>query len=89
MARKPAGGIVEHEALDGRVYRSLRFTAYGKREFQSLGPLSRAEAERALQHVLADVERGTWQPTRTVQAAPEPEPVPVPTVHRFAERGGS
>ncbi len=83
MARTPTGAVVEHEGRDGRTYRALRFTAYGKRRYVSLGALSAAEAERELRHVLADVERGTWQPARAVEAAPEPEPVP--TFHEFAE----
>jgi hypothetical protein len=60
MARKITGAVVEHQGRDGRTYRSLRFTAYGKRRYVSLGPISAAEAGRELRHALADVERGTW-----------------------------
>ena len=83
MARKATGTITEHTGKDGRTYRGLRFTAYGKRRFVSLGPITGAEAERELRHVLADVERGTWEP----QTAPDPPPErePAPTFHQYAE----
>jgi integrase len=84
MARKATGAIVEHASNDGRTYRALRFTAYGKRRFVSLGAVSEGEAQRELRHVLADVERGTWQPTAAVESPLELEPVP--TFHEFAEQ---
>jgi integrase len=83
MPRRPTGQIVEHDGTDGRIYRALRFTAYGKRRYVSLGPVSVAEAERDLRHVLADVERGVWQPP-----SPGPKPAeaePTPTFHEYAE----
>jgi integrase len=83
MARKAIGKVIEHEGKDGRTYRALRFTAYGRRRYVSLGALSAAEAERALRHTMADVERGTWQPPVAVEPPPEPEPIP--TFHQFAE----
>ncbi|HXM86140.1 MAG TPA: tyrosine-type recombinase/integrase [Solirubrobacteraceae bacterium] len=83
MSRRATGRIVEHAGKDGRVYRALRFTAYGKRRYLSLGPVAAAEAARELRHVLADVERGAWQPPRATSAPPEPEPIP--TFHQFAE----
>jgi hypothetical protein len=83
MARKATGTVVEHIGRDGGTYRALRFTAYGKRRFVSLGPIPRGEAERELRHALADVERGTWQPPQSVEAPPEPDPAP--TFHQFAE----
>ena len=43
MARKATGAVISHVGTDGRTFRSLRFTAYGKRRFLSLGPVS-AEA---------------------------------------------
>jgi integrase len=84
MARKIRGAIVEHTAKDGRVYRALRFTAYGRRQFASLGAVSRGDAERELRYVLTDIERGTWRPPQ--EANPPPEPEPVPTFHQFAEQ---
>lgn len=83
MARKVTGAVVEHTGRDGRTYRALRFTAYGRRRFVSLGPVSEGVAQRELRHTLADVERGTWQPV-VVEAPPEREPVP--TFHSFAEQ---
>jgi integrase len=84
MARKVRGAIVEHTGLDGRTYRALRFTAYGKRRYESLGPVSRGDAESALRHVLADLERGTWRPCEEAQAPSEPEPMP--TFREFTEQ---
>lgn len=84
MARRPTGSIVEHRGRDGRVYRALRFTAYSKRQFVNLGPVTHAAAERELRGVLADVERGIWQPPKP---ALTPEPVAeMPTFHAFAEQ---
>lgn len=84
MARKLTGAVVEHTGSDGRTYRALRFTAYGKRRYVSLGAVSAAEAARELRHVLADVDRGTWTEPRAVEAPPEPEAVP--TFHQLAEQ---
>ena len=83
MARKATGRVIEHEGTDGQTYRALRFTAYGRRRYVSLGAVSVGEAERALRHTMADVERGTWQPPIAVESPPEPEPIP--TFHQFAE----
>jgi integrase len=83
MARKATGKVIEHEGTDGRTYRALRFTAYGRRRYVSLGAVSAGEAERTLRHTMADVERGTWQPPIAVE--PPPEPDPIPTFHQFAE----
>jgi integrase len=74
--RPTTGSITEHVGKDGRTYRSLRFTAYGKRRRVPLGPVSLDEAERALAHAIADVERGTWR-TADVEVPPfEAERVP-------------
>jgi hypothetical protein len=83
MPRKATGKVIPHKGKDGRIYRSLRFTAYGERRFESLGPVTPEDAEKALEHTMADVERGKWQP-KLVQASPEPEPVP--TFHQWAEQ---
>ena len=64
---------------------ALRFRAYGRRLYQTLGSAEdgwdRQKAEQELRHVMAHVERGTWRP-------PEPEPTvdvnPDPTFHQFA-----
>jgi integrase len=82
MARPATGKVIEHNGKDGLTYRSLRFTAYGKRRYVSLGVVTTGEAERELRHILADVERGTWTPAAI---EPPPEPEQVPTFHAFAE----
>ncbi len=82
MARKPTGAVLSHTGNDGRTYRSLRFTAYGTRRFVSLGPVTEAEAQRKLRHVLADVERDKWEPER-IEAQREPEATK--TFHAYAE----
>ncbi|HUA12286.1 MAG TPA: tyrosine-type recombinase/integrase [Solirubrobacteraceae bacterium] len=66
--RPPTGSVVEHEGRDGLTYRSLRFTAYGKRRRVPLGAVSATEAQSALRHMLADVERGVWRPAAAAQA---------------------
>jgi integrase len=84
MARKATGQVIEPK--DGRGW-AIRFIAYGKRLFISLGSAeegwNRERAEAELRHVLADVERGIWKPH-------EPEPVEapaeVPTFHEFASQ---
>jgi integrase len=82
MPRPTVGSITEHHGKDGRTYRSLRFTAYGKRRRVPLGRVSAAEAESALRHVIADVERGTWKHSTTPEPPVEPESL---TFHEFAE----
>ncbi|HXN38699.1 MAG TPA: hypothetical protein VN892_11725 [Solirubrobacteraceae bacterium] len=83
MARPATGKVIEHQGRGGRTYRSLRFTAYGKRRYVSLGAITAGEAARELRHILADVERGAWTPPAGVEAPPEPEPIP--TFHQYAE----
>lgn len=84
MPRQSTGAIVAHRGKDGRTYRSLRFRADGRRHFVSLGAVSEQDAERELRGVLADIERGIWQPTNQT---PEPQAEAVmPTFHAFAEQ---
>src|ERR1700694_1923243 len=83
MARPATGQIVERQDSTGAVRRSLRFRAGGKRHTVPLGVVSRAEAERELGHVIADVERGVWKPRALVEQAPLVE---VPTFHEFSEQ---
>jgi len=84
VPRRATGQVIERDGADGRTYRSLRFRAYGERRFISLGPdVSRGEAERLLRGILADIERGIWQPDEPAQA---PAPLPgAQTFHEFAE----
>src|SRR5215208_3130222 len=83
MPPKPTGEVIERERAGGRVF-ALRFRAYGRRHFVTLGGAAdgwtRAKAEAELRHVLADVERGLWVPDadRTIAAPPSP------TFHEFA-----
>jgi integrase len=78
------GVVVERKLAGGRRRFALRFHAYGQRRYLTLPDgTTRAEADRQLRHVLADVERGVWQP------AADPDPTPAapatePTFHRFA-----
>jgi integrase len=82
MARKATGGVIEQKG--GRGW-AIRFRAYGKRRSMTLGTSeegwNREKAEERLRHVLADVERGIWQPHEpaTVEA-----PAEAPTFHEFA-----
>src|SRR3954453_8790 len=81
MGRPLKGQVVERKTSAGVVY-ALRFTAYGERQYVTLGPRAdgwtRQKAEAELQNVLADVRRGTWR-------APAPGPAPTdPTFHEFA-----
>jgi integrase len=83
MARPMRGSVTEHVGKDGRTYRSLRFQAGGKRYRVPLGAVSAADAERALQYTMADVERGIWTPPSAIEAPPETPAAP--TFHAFAE----
>lgn len=82
MARKATGGVIEPK--DGRGW-AIRFRAYKKRRLVTLGTTeegwNRQKAEEHLRHVLADVERGIWQP---YSPAPVEAPEDVPTFHAFA-----
>jgi hypothetical protein len=85
MPRAHKGEVVAHVAKDGRTYRTLRFFADGKRRRVPLGVVSAADAERALRHAMADVERGTWVAPEPVRAASVPTVSEgVPTFHEFA-----
>jgi hypothetical protein len=81
MARRPTGTIVEHVGKDGLTYRSLKFRAYAKRRYQSLGTVGRDEAEQTLRGILADVERGIWKEREPLP----PEPEAMPTFHELVE----
>jgi integrase len=82
MSRKATGTIIETEGRRGQLSRALRFSAYGKRRYITLGPVSAAEAERELRHILADVERGIWRPPQAIE--PPQEANPIPDFHTFA-----
>jgi integrase len=84
MARPATGQVIEPT---GRAPSwALRFRAYGERRYVTLGKSedgwTRERAEAELRHVLADVERGIWQPSEPL---PAPQaPAETPTFHVFA-----
>lgn len=83
MARPATGGVVPPDKNRGKW--AIRFRAHGKRQQVTLGSSeegwSRAKAEAELRHVLADVERGIWQP---YEPAAVEAPAGAPTFHEFA-----
>ncbi len=86
MPRRSTGGVVLDERRKSPVF-ALRFRAYGRRKFVTLGTVeegwTREKAEVALRHTLADVERGRWNaPDR--ETAPAPVMAEDPTFHEFA-----
>jgi integrase len=82
MPRKATGQIIPPK--DGRAW-AIRFRAYGKRRLVTLGTSEEGwnwqKAEEALRHVLADVDRGIWQPH---EPQPVEAPADMPTFHVFA-----
>lgn len=86
MARKATGQIYERPGTHGSISYAIRFPAYGKRRYVTLGRSddgwTRRRAEVELENVLADVRRGIWRPDEPV---PVPEDSgPQPTFHEFA-----
>src|SRR2546422_7124771 len=78
MSRPATGQIVVRDGKRGRTF-ALRFRAYGRREYLTLGTAeegwTHAKAETELENVLADVRRGIWQPPASpvvVETRPEP-----------------
>lgn len=67
MATKTSGKVLERQWKRGRGY-ALRFSAYGKRRYLTLGferdGWTPERAEEELQNVLADVRRGIWIPPK-------------------------
>ncbi len=84
MARSSIGQVVELDRKGGRTF-ALRFRAYGKRRYITLGTAeegwTRAKAEEELANVLADVRRGIWKPPKPAPTIEEKEE---PTFHEFA-----
>lgn len=83
MARPVTGKVVELERKRGRVY-ALRFSAYGERQYLTLGTAedgwTRLRAEDELANVLADVRRGIWRAPTRASATPAEDP----SFHEFA-----
>jgi integrase len=84
MARRATGEVIQKLTTRGTSY-ALRFRAYGRRRYVTLGTTqdgwNRARAELELQNVLADVRRGLWRPVERVAPV---EVEPDPTFHVFA-----
>jgi integrase len=85
MARKPTGQVLERDGARGTTF-ALRFRAYGKRRYVTLGGdwegWTRQRAEVELENVLADVRRGIWREPDPAPVIEEPRPEP--TFHQFA-----
>jgi integrase len=79
---RPATGTVI-KPVNGKRSFALRFWAYGKREYLTLGRpddgWTAVMAERELAAVLCDIDQGVWQPP-----APKPEPGRDPLFLDFA-----
>ena len=82
MARRATGQVIEPK--EGRSW-AIRFRAYGQRRYVALGTAAegwnRQRAEAELRGVLADVERGLWQP---YEPAPAPQSAEALSFHEFA-----
>jgi hypothetical protein len=85
MARRSTGQVLERRGAKGRAF-ALRFRAYGRRHYVTLGTSAegwtRQTAQTELENILADVRRGTWTPARPTAAVEEPQAEP--TFHVFA-----
>ena len=85
MARPATGAVVE-DIRRGEPTYALRFTAYGRRRYMTLGTRGEgwtpARADAELQNVLADVRRGIWQPPKAAPVVAAPREVP--TFHEFS-----
>lgn len=88
MARPATGQVVVDARRNSPTF-ALRFRAYGKRHYLTLGTApdgwTHARATVELQNVLADVRRGIWQAPQPEAPAP-PETEQDPTFHEFATR---
>jgi integrase len=84
MGRKATGQVIENDGAGGRSF-ALRFRAYGKRRYVTLGSAAegwtRGKAAEELANILADVRRGIWTPP---ERSDPREPPPEPTFHEFA-----
>ncbi len=84
MSRPATGQVVVRKRKGGKTF-GLRFRAYGKRRYLSLGTAeegwNQRQAEEELANVLADVRRGIWKPAQADEASNEARD---PTFHEFA-----
>lgn len=85
MSRKATGTIIEPTGKRGSW--ALRFSAYGKRRFVTLGTgeegWNRGRAEEELAFILAKVKRGEWNPQEKPVIKEEGDEL---TFHEFASR---
>jgi integrase len=84
MPRKPTGQLYENRSKrTGKVTSyGVRFRYAGKRRYVTLDATTEQEAEVALAHLMADVQRGLWTPPEDQE--PEPERRVIPTFYGFA-----
>jgi len=86
MPRPATGQVVVDKRRRSPTF-ALRFRAYGKREYVTLGTAeegwTETKAQTELQNVLADIRRGIWRPA---EPAPAPEIDRDPTFHEFASQ---
>jgi integrase len=84
---RPATGQVIHDKRRKTPIYGLRFRAYGKRHYITLGTTTEGwthqKAETELQNVLADIRRGIWQPPTPTAEKTAPRD---PTFHEFASQ---
>jgi integrase len=87
MARPATGQVIERRGERGLVY-ALRFRAYGRRRYLTLGGpeegWTRELAETELSNVLADVRRGLWRDEADLGDKGGPVTRLVPTFGEFA-----
>jgi integrase len=85
VSGRHAPGQVLERKRGREVVFAIRFRAYGRRHYESVGRRSegctRRDAEERLKDVLAQVRLGTWQPPRKVLP---PARAAEPTFHEFA-----
>lgn len=83
MPRASTGQVLELSRRRGRTF-ALRFRAYGKRQYVTLGAevTTRKQADEELANILADVRRGMW--TAPAPAPAIEPPVAEQTFHEFA-----
>lgn len=84
MARKATGQVIEVAGAGSRTF-ALRFRAYGKRHYVTLGSAAdgwtQRKAGEELANVMADVRRGIWRPESKPDVG---GPTQEPTFHEFA-----
>lgn len=87
MARRPRGQLYRVKTKAGQSY-GVRFRWNGRRYYRTLGysvdGMTRRDAEREIERLMAAVWTGAWDPEEDRRRAAEPEPEPEVTFDRFA-----